>query len=1198
MNKIVINLKKLIKSSKLVLSQKSQANLAQAVEIFPEIVPSGDLIGCLDTPTINEINVNGTIIVIGWLCSRNARIESLLLVRDDLPEEPITYSLPRPDVGQVFPDIPNSGLSGFRWNIFLDQNFSGNITIKIWAILENGEKICCFARRITINPSTPPEIQRLNPYIFVYGAVQKAIAAYKHGRLSASPVEWLRKLKRYYQQLQTNPNIGLENLNLTHPWQLQDKYQRWIETNRLTPKLLASMAEDAAQFKGKAPKISIIVPIYNCPSSFLREMINSVTSQIYPNWELCLADDASPLPHVKQILREAAAADPRIKVNLREKNGHIAEATNSALDLATGDYIALLDHDDLLSPDALLHVAECISNNPDVDWIYTDEDKIDQTGRRYDPQMKGDWNPEMLITHNYTQHLTVIRKTLVEQVGRMRKGYEGAQDIDLFLRVSEKTTAAKIKHIPHICYHWRCHAESTASQGTQKRYVFDSAYRAIEDAIARRGLKAIPYLSAIANKYGLCLHQLKWDHSLLAQNPVTIVIPTRDRVDLLEKCISTLEKTVDQRYVKLIIVDDGSQETKTHNYFQKLEKNKVFSCRVINSGRTNGTFNYARLMNIGAKYVETPYMLHLNNDIEAIAPGWLEEMVGWMSIDGVEVVGARLLYPDQTIQHAGVVIGSHSGLADHQFHLLPQSELGYTFLPHAARNVSAVTGACLLTSTALYRELGGFDEEKFAVQYNDVDYCLRVIESGKRVVYTPQATLIHVTSASRGKEYDYTEHLNFIQRYPNYRDPFFNENLDIDSMWMDINPHHYGYTNHSSKLKVIVISHNLNLEGAPLVIYNYARYFAEIAGYQVQVISAEDGLLREAYENLNIPVKIIPKQVPLPDESIELFRKRLKSLGDSLDLASFDLVVCNTLLTVWGVELAQLFALPSIWYIHESSPIERSIKDFFGEACENSIRQILKDSFLNATRVVFCSQASRHIFEALNVKDNFRTIHGAVPIDKINQFRQSHTKSELRAKYGIKQDDIVITIVGTICERKGQHIFIEAIQQLEQQYPENNFNLSCILVGGSVISYLNFVRHQINKFDLKNVYIYDKTKEVYDFFGMSDIFVCSSFEESFPRVLLEAMAFELKIVSTNVFGIPEMITDGNEGYLVDPGNPQTLANAIWQCLQNPEKSAQMAINAYSKVCRMFDEASHLQQQLLLTKEVSLSAKTISENSNI
>jgi len=1189
MKKIVGVVDRVIQSAKSTLTPGKQSDIAEQAPPFSEVTPSGELLGCLDAPTTHEVNLNGTLTVVGWLCSRNTPIQSLLLAKDDAAEEPITYGLPRPDVAQVFPDIPNAALSGFRWNIFLGKEFSGNLTLKMWVVLENGEKFCCFARLVSLQPSPTTEVKSISPYLFIYGAAKKAIAAFQHGRLPLSPLQWVRKLRRYYQQLKSNPAVTLENYNIVHTWELQDSYQRWWEINRLSPRLLSIMTADAAKIQEIGPKISVVVPLYNTPPLFLQEMIESVTNQVYPNWELCLADDASTVPDVKEIIQQYAAKDARIKVTFRVENGHISAATNSAIELATGEYIALLDHDDLLTPDALLQVAECIVKNPDADWIYTDEDKIDENGRHYDPQMKGAWSPEMMLTHNYTQHFTVIRKSLVSKVGGMRRGFEGAQDLDLYLRVNEQTTDARIHHIPKVCYHWRCHSESTASSGTQKSYVFDSALKAITEAVARRGLKATPFLPALAQKRGLCLYQLKWDSSLLAQNPVTIVIPTKDKAELLEKCINSLERTVDKRYVKLIIVDDGSQEVKTHNYFHKLQQNKVFDCRVIPSGRTDAPFNYARLMNLGAKYVKTPLMLQLNNDIEAIAPGWLEDMVGWMSISGVGIVGAKLLYPDQTIQHAGVVIGPHNGLADHQFHLLPKEEVGYICLPHAARNVSAVTGACLLTSTSLYRELRGFDEENFSVQYNDVDYCLRVMASGKRIVYTPQATLIHLTSASRGKDYNYKEHLNFITKYHHFQDPFFNQSIDIDSMWMAINPYHYCHTARLEKLKVLIVSHNLNLEGAPLIVYSYAKHFATAGGYQIQVISAEDGVLRDAYEELNIPVKIVKKQLPRPEEKIEHFRSRLKKLGESIDLASFDLVVCNTLVCFWGVELARLFGLPSIWHIHESTPLEKSIKSFFGEACEESMPKLLKDCFLNASRVVFQASTTRRIFQPWNVKDNFRNIPGAIAIQNIDDFRQTHSKAALRAKYGIGENDLVLTVVGTICERKGQHIFIEAIKELEAKYTrENKPNFTYLIVGGNVVSYLRYIEHQIQKLELQNVKIYHETKDVYDFFCLSDIFVCSSFEESFPRVILEAMAFELKIVSTNVFGIVEMIDDGVEGYLVEAGNPQALAEAIYKCLSEPKIAARLASNAYATVNRKFNLPEQLEKHLLLTKESVLS----------
>ncbi|MEC4818189.1 MAG: glycosyltransferase, partial [Scytonema sp. PMC 1069.18] len=1076
-------------------------------------------------------------------------------------------------------------LSGFRKIILLNKKYSRKINIQIWGLLETGELVCCFSRSVKLVSLGAEKQKRVNLYLFVQTATIKGLKAIKHGKFPLSPSLWFHYLRRHYKQIQ-GIQTGIEYSNVIHPWQVQDPYQRWIQTNFLSPKLLARMEEDAERLLAvNGVKISVVVPVYNTPKQLLIEMIDSVRNQVYPNWELCLADDASTIPYVQEILNRAMVEESRIKVVFREKNGHIVEATNSALEIATGKYVALLDHDDTLSVDALLHIAECVTQHPEVDWMYTDEDKIDESGQHFDPQMKGSWSPEMAITHNYTHHLTVIRKSLIDEVGGMRKGFEGAQDLDLFLRVAEKTTSDKIQHISHVCYHWRTHTGSTASHGTQKQYVFDSAGRAIDDALQRRGLKAKPFLPPIAKQHGLCLYQLSWDKSLLAENPVTIVIPTRDRVDLLEKCVASLEKTVDKQFVKLLIIDDASKEKTTHEYFDKLQREKVLQCRVINAKRKIDRFNYARLMNLAMDYIDTPYVLHLNNDIQATQPGWLEEMVGWMSIEGVGVVGVRLLYPNHKVQHAGVVVGPNGGLADHLFEGLHKDQVGYICLPHAARNASAVTGACLLTSTKLYQELGGFDEENLAVEYNDVDYCLRVLESGNRVVYTPQATLIHKTSASRGKAYNPVEHINFFEKYKNFKDPFFSRSLDIDSMQMSVNPHHFCHADRISKLKVLFISHNLNLEGASLIVYTYVREFATSGDFEVEVISQSEGILRKEYEKWNIPVHIVQQPLPAPGESRDQFRDRLQTLADNLAFSSFDLIVCNTLVTYWGIEMANILNLPSIWHIHESQNVNMSIYSFFGAASEQVMQEILPDCFQNATRVVFQAEATRKIFHQYDHLGHFRTIPGGLDAQKIKQFRDSHRKSELRDKHGINPNHVVVTIVGTTCERKGQHIFLQAIKELKTLCPDNFSNLSCLIVGARSSSYLDLLKRQIKNLELNNVTIVDETQEVYDFYGLSDIFVCASFEESFPRVLLEAMAFELKIVSTDVFGIPEIVSDGHHAYLVEPGKPKALANALCKCLKQPETSSRFAKNAYARFCRIFDNQKLISQHLLLAKEV-------------
>lgn len=1142
------------------------------------------MMGCLDTPRPNSCVEQNALTVKGWLFSKDTPIDSLSITVDGQPEVLAAFGYSRPDVAQANPEFPNARMSGFAGIYPLALVKPGRVSLLIWATLQDGRRLKCFERRIVIRAFSAH--RKIAPLLFEFlqSSARKAWRAYREGRLPRSPSFWLLHLRRDYRMMLGSRQFLSSPTARPRAATPHDSYQQWMDTNRLTAKLLLLMKTDASQLMATGPTISVIVPIYNTPPAFLEGMIGSVVAQIYPKWELCLADDASTQPHVRETLERMASDDNRIRVIHRNQNGHIAEATNSALDIASGEYIALLDHDDVLSQDALLHVAECISRNPAVDWIYTDEDKIDKDGRHYDPQFKGEWSPEMAITHNFTHHLTVIRKSLVDRVGRMRKGFEGAQDIDLFLRVAEDTSPERIKHIPHVCYHWRSHEGSTASHGAQKRYIFDSAYRAIDEALKRRGLKARPFLPPFAERHGMCLHQLRWDLDDPSTKMVTIIIPTKDRVDLLERCVASLQKTVNDQLVKLLIVDDRSSDPRTLQYFEKLESEQTLHCRVIHPEFDDEKFNYARLMNQAAMHVDTPYMLQLNNDIEAINPGWLEEMKGWMSIDGVGAVGARLIYPNGNIQHGGVIVGPHGGLADHQFHLLPLDEVGYMALPHAARNVSAVTGACLLTTIELYRQLGGFDEEKFAVEYNDVDFCLRVIASGKRIVYTPQATLAHLTSASRGRDYNPDEHINFIQKYNAYQDAFFNENIQIDSMRMAVDPHHFTHANRARKLNILIISHNLSLGGAQIVVYELARHFASCEGYQVSVVSPTDGPIRERYEILGIPVNVLSDFPSLHHTSVVEFRDYLKCLGGTIGLTSYDLVVSNTLIGFWGVDMARMFGIPSIWHIHESMRINNACGIFSLQY----LRPLLYSGFMSANRVVFQAEATRELFDEANARDNFCTIPGGVPLEKINSFRATISKSAIRAKYGVGENCTVITIVGTTCERKGQHVFLEAVKELEKRYP-NGFpdDMIFVIVGAIKGPYLDFLCKRRDQLGLEKVRIFDETKDIYDFYALSDIFVCASFEESFPMVVLLAMAFELKIISTDVFGIPEIISDGHEGRLVKPGNPAALGKAIYACLNDSELSDRMARKAYAKACRLFDNRKLLDRHLALAKQVSL-----------
>jgi|GEM_PF-300374 len=1082
--------------------------------------------GWLENPGDETVIENGLLLVAGWLHFHTEQVTRLFAYIDDGPKITLTHSRTRNDVAEHLPLLPAAKHSGFDGYLPVASNDYGRIKLTVEALLSNGSTVICFQREVlTRLPNSDDFVSAIS-------------------ELSD-----------------------------------EERYARWIDRNKLTPYLLQRMAQDGARLAGIGPKISLIVPTFNTPAPYLEALIDSVKNQLYPGWQLCLADDASTQPHVRAILERAAAADPRIQVAFRETNGHIVQASNSALALATGDYVGLLDHDDLLSVDALLHIAEAIVANRALNLLYTDEDKLSAEGKRFDPIFKGSFSPEMSLTHNYIQHFTVIRRSLVEEVGGFRQGFEGAQDLDLYLRVLERTSPEQVKHLPFVCYHWRCHPMSTASTGAQKNYVFDSAKASIAEALERRKIRALPFLPAWAKAANCCLYQLQWSSSLLEENPVTVIIPTKNRCDLLRKCLARLEQTVDTAHVTVLIVDDFSEEEATRSFLAQLGSESRLRCRVIQPRSPSTEFSFSQLINEGVAAAETSLVLLLNNDTEPLAPGWLEEMVGWMSISDVGAVGAKLLYPDNTIQHAGVLVGSHGGLAGHIFHRLPRDVIGFNFLTHAARNVSAVTAACLLTSKEVFDAVGGFDQEALAMEYNDVDFCLRLAKIGQRVVFTPQAELLHHCGQSRREGWRPAEHLTFLRRYRHMKDPYYNENLDLDRTPVTVNPDHFVHTKRVGDLKVLMVSHNLNLEGAPKVLFDHAAYFAREGGYRVTLISREDGPLRTKVEAAGVVVKVMKDALPLEGESDVAYTRRMRQIGMDLDIESFDLVICNTLTSFWGVVLAKACGLPVIWHVHESTTIEQFF--YFASVSE----RLVEGCFSDADRVVFEASATRRLLSRYQKRDNFESIPGSIDIAAINRFREKHDQRSMKLKHGIDPEKTVVNLIGTTCPRKGQHVFIEAIRLLQENNPDDIGGLCFLMLGGRASPYLDLLYSQLREIDGTDTRIIEERHDIFDFYRLTDIFVCASFQESFPRVLLEAMAFKLPIVSTDVFGIPEMVEHEGEGLLVPAGDPFQLADAIGRLINAPKDREELGAKGHAKVTRVFNSEIQLRRQLDLTKEV-------------
>lgn len=525
-------------------------------------------------------------------------------------------------------------------------------------------------------------------------------------------------------------------------------------------------------------KFSILVPLYNTPKNFLLEMIKSVQDQTYANWELCLADGSdSSHADVGTICAECANADPRIRYQKLEKNLGISGNTNACIDMSTGDYIALFDHDDLLHPAALFEVMQAICNEG-ADFIYTDESTFHKKpSDAYFHHFKPDFAPDNLRANNYICHLSVFSRVLLEKAGKFRSECDGSQDYDMILRLTEQ--AQKIVHIPIILYYWRAHANSVADDIGAKPYVIEAAHRALNDHLTRVGLKGTVLDAAVPSMYRI-------SYELSGTPLISILIPNMDHVQDLKKCIDSVREKSTYRNWEIIIIENNSRNPETFSYYQTISEQDS-RIRVV-TWDEESEFNYSSINNFGAKHAHGSHLLLLNNDIEVITPNWLEEMLMYSQRNDVGAVGAMLYYPDNTVQHAGVILG-FDGIAGHAHKNYPRGDNGYASRMSIAQNMTAVTAACMMVRKDVWDEVHGLDT-RFKVAFNDIDLCMRIRKAGYLIIWTPFAELYHYESKSRGLDTapDKQERFNREIRLFDERwhaelvagDPYYNPNMNIE----------------------------------------------------------------------------------------------------------------------------------------------------------------------------------------------------------------------------------------------------------------------------------------------------------------------------------------------------------------------------------------------------------------------------------
>lgn len=550
-------------------------------------------------------------------------------------------------------------------------------------------------------------------------------------------------------------------------------YPEWVSLTKTTEEELAQQRETVFDYM---PKLSVVIPAYKTPERFLSAMLDSLLAQTYTNWEVCVADGSPRGEGVERVLKRYAMKDERFRYVILGENKGISGNTNAAIEMATGDFIVLADHDDTLAPDALFECVKAINQDAEIDVVYTDEDKLDiDGGELFEPHFKPDFNPDLLTSVNYICHLFVVNHELLLEVGLFKEEFDGAQDYDFILRCTEK--ARKICHIPKALYHWRCHQDSTASNPESKLYAFEAGARAVKAHYDRLGIPVKSVEKGI--DYGI----YHTTFEITGDPLVSVIIPNKDHSADLDLCMRSLIEKSTYKNLEFIVVENNSADPATFAYYEKIQKEFEF-VHVVTWERE---FNYSAINNFGVTFAKGEYLLFLNNDTELINPESIEEMLGYCQREDVGITGVRLLYSDDTIQHAGVVVG-FGGIAGHTFIGLHKAESSYFNQAMCARNYSAVTAACMMSKRSLFDQVGGFSED-LAVAFNDIDYCMKIRSLNKLVVYVPYALFYHYESKSRGLEDtpEKVERFNreikkFSEKWPDILrdgDPYYNPNLTL-----------------------------------------------------------------------------------------------------------------------------------------------------------------------------------------------------------------------------------------------------------------------------------------------------------------------------------------------------------------------------------------------------------------------------------
>ncbi len=949
--------------------------------------------------------------------------------------------------------------------------------------------------------------------------------------------------KKYLQQSRFG-SLALYPLSKVEDVWNRSKALLWPQARNYEPPSAAELPEPVWRARVHAlphkPLISIIMPVYRTPEVWLRRAVESIRGQFYPYWELCIIDDGSGKRAFTELLAELCAADSRIRVFAQPDNGGISAASNVGVARCSGEFLALCDHDDELTADALYWVAATLAEAPQTDIIYSDEDKIDTQNRCSEPFLKPDWSPELLLNYMYSGHLTVYRKSLVQGLGGFRSEFDFSQDYDLMLRASEVTAA--IVHLPRILYHWRKLPESAAGGG--KAYARRSNLAALQSALDRRGIAATTVGLPTANRV------------VFTAPPtprVSLIIPS-DSEENIGQSLASIDENTDYPDLEIVVVTNSALVHKLQGRWQA-DSRVRFHC-------FDKPFNFSLKCNEGVAVATGEIVVFFNDDVRPLDRNWLKDLIELLALPGVGAVSPKLLYENEKVQHAGLVTGVR-GLVGTAFHCQPADSLIHFNFVQLVRDVSALSGACLAMRRSLFGELGGYDADNTPINHSDVDLCFRIRERGLRCVYTPYTTLLHIGHLSL-REFDKAQEkapqkkrvkdksdLYLLKRWAGYtgHDPYYTEPMR-NLLYLDSAGAIRMYGENDSRpyplgVDALFVTHELTDSGAPLVLLYAVQAFIARGGFAT-VLSPEDGPFRERFTALGVPVICDSLALSSPESSRKL-------------LAGFDVVVANTIECWPVVALAEKEYIPTIWYVHESAYLD------YKATHVPAFRAILK----RTPNLIVGSYRSLKYCQKLNPRTQVFT-YG------VEEFVQPVPA----------QSKIIVSVLGAIEPRKGQDIFARAVQALPESCRER---AEFWIVGRTVTpAHLEPLLRISEKLPCLRILGPVSLERYREIMLTSDIIVCPSRDDTLPLVTIDALGCSKALVLSDTTGTVDFMTAGVHGLVFKSEDHRQLAECLRSLIDDAARRQQLGRAGRELFLRRFSLAGFGQRFVELMLSVARS----------